>query len=506
MPETEKTQNQLLAEIESLRAQVAALQAKAPPEPAAPRPFRQMLESAPVGFALFDDGPRFLFINQTLADINGIAVENHLGRALSAVLPGLGPGIEPFMKRVRDSGESICDVEIVGQTAAAPDEPRHWLASYYPVRLDGGALGVGSFVLDMTERKRAEEALRRVEKTYRELVEYAPIGIFRTTPEGRYLMANSRLAEMYGFDSADDLKQSVDDIGAQFYMDQAERAAIRKAVERGEVKRMEVRRRRKDGSLMWVALSVRAVRDRDGKILHYEGFSNDITERKRAEELRDQIERTIRHDLRIPASNAIYLAKMIRNETSLTDELNQLLDYFEHAGQNMLDTLNSSLDLYKIETGQYQFESVACDCLALVREMIETLTKKVPFANLRLDMPPGGRHEPDARCPCRCEPKLLRMALQNLMVNALEASPSGGEVVVELSSDQDCRIAITNRGAVPADIRAKFFDKYVTRGKSRGTGIGTYSAMMMIKAQGGDIAMHTSDEDDETVVTVRMPS
>jgi len=633
MPETDKTRDQLLAEIESLRARVAALQARAPQEPPVACSFQQILESAPVGFALFDAGPRFLFINRTLAAINGIPAADHLGRTLGEVLPGLQPGIEPFMKLVRDSGEPVRDVEIIGETSAAPGETRHWLASYYPVSLNGGEPGVGTFVQDITERKRAEEALRRAEKTYRELVEYAPLGIFRTTTQGRYLMANSRLAEMYGYDSVDDLKHSVKDIGVQFYMDPAERAEVLRAVARGEVKRMEVRRRRKDGSPMWVALSVRAVRDHDGNILHYEGFSNDITERrqaeealreseqwrrlaldaakawpwvwdlrtnasvwpdelfdlfmiepgscepsheawldsilpedrprveaavraaadrggelqlewrvnspsaperwllsrgsprrdaegriasylgividiterKRAEELRDQIERTIRHDLRIPASNAIHLAKMIRNELPLTEELSDLLGYFEHAGQNMLDTLNSSLDLYKIETGQYRLTPVACDCLALVREMVDTLTKKVPFANLRLDVSMDGRHDPDSPRPCRCEPKLLRMALQNLLVNALEASPPGGEVVVELSSDRDCRVTIKNRGAIPADIRDRFFDKYATRGKSKGTGIGTYSAIMMINAQGGDIAVRTSDEDDETVVTVRMP-
>ena len=66
-------------------------------------------------------------------------------------------------------------------------------------------------------------------------------------------------------------------------------------------------------------------------------------------------------------------------------------------------------------------------------------------------------------------------------------------------------IAIGNKGVVPIEIRNRFFDKYSTRGKSNGTGIGTYSAKMMIKAQGGDISMHTSDEDNETVVTVTLP-
>jgi len=58
---------------------------------------------------------------------------------------------------------------------------------------------------------------------------------------------------------------------------------------------------------------------------------------------------------------------------------------------------------------------------------------------------------------------------------------------------------------VPKDIRGSFFDKYVTKGKGKGTGLGTYSAKMMIEAQGGSIEMQTSDEKNETVATVRMP-
>jgi len=76
---------------------------------------------------------------------------------------------------------------------------------------------------------------------------------------------------------------------------------------------------------------------------------------------------------------------------------------------------------------------------------------------------------------------------------------------VTLSSDTECRIEIRNRGVAPVEIRDRFFDKFVTKGKATGTGLGTYSAKLMIRAQGGEIAMRTSDVDDETVVTVRLP-
>ena len=100
---------------------------------------------------------------------------------------------------------------------------------------------------------------------------------------------------------------------------------------------------------------------------------------------------------------------------------------------------------------------------------------------------------------------LLRMVLVNLLQNALEASPAGGEVRVRVAFGQTCAIRISNAGAVPAEIRDSFFEKYVTVGKIKGTGLGTYSAKLMIEAQGGGIAMETSDERNETTVTVTLP-
>lgn len=96
------------------------------------------------------------------------------------------------------------------------------------------------------------------------------------------------------------------------------------------------------------------------------------------------------------------------------------------------------------------------------------------------------------------------MVLQNILQNALEATLSGGKVIVDVTQNVRCKIEIQNKGVVPVDIRDSFFEKYVTKGKKTGTGIGTYSAKKMIEAQGGSIEMRTSDEHDETVIAICM--
>ncbi|MEW5772468.1 MAG: PAS domain S-box protein [Thermodesulfobacteriota bacterium] len=138
--------------------------------------------------------------------------------------------------------------------------------------------------LDITGRRLVEDALRRSEERYRAIFENAPAGIFRTTREGRYLDANPELAAIYGYDSPQDLLDTVTDIGLQIYVDPADRAAFLARLEQeGQVSHFETPRRRKDGGEIWVSCSARVVRDSLGAFSHIEGFVTDVTPRRRAE-------------------------------------------------------------------------------------------------------------------------------------------------------------------------------------------------------------------------------
>ncbi|MBU1042730.1 MAG: PAS domain-containing sensor histidine kinase [Proteobacteria bacterium] len=271
---------------------------------------------------------------------------------------------------------------------------------------------------------------------------------------------------------------------------------------------MEFRLRTKAGGWIWVLDRGQVIQqDAAGKALRMVGTHMDITERKRAEELRQQIERTISHNLRSPASSAINIARILREDPDLpTETRGALLDLFEQSGRNMLDTLNSSLDIYKIETGQYQVAPEACEVVDLLRDILSTMHRQDEFVEVRSELLFEGRPaSPDARCVCLGVPGLLRMAFQNLLLNAFEATPPGETVRVELFKDAVCRVVIRNAGVVPLEIRERFFDKYVTLGKVKGTGLGTYSARAMVRAQGGSISMDTSDERNETVLAVTLP-
>jgi len=116
--------------------------------------------AAPVGLAFMDTSFRFVHVNDALATINGLPAEEHIGRTLREVLGDeLAAGIEPYHRRVLDTGESILDLPGEGHSAAAPEESRNWLISYYPVRdAANDVIGVGVVITDVTEREQARAA------------------------------------------------------------------------------------------------------------------------------------------------------------------------------------------------------------------------------------------------------------------------------------------------------------------------------------------------------------
>jgi PAS domain S-box-containing protein len=128
------------------------------------------------------------------------------------------------------------------------------------------------------------EELRRSDEKYRLIFEHAVEGIYQTTPEGRFLTANPAMAHLLGYASSEDLLAAVVSIDHQLYVQPEHRAEMRKLLETQDVVQgFETQLYRQDGSMIWVALNVRAVRDADGVLLHYEGTAEDITERRRTE-------------------------------------------------------------------------------------------------------------------------------------------------------------------------------------------------------------------------------
>ncbi|MDY6804783.1 MAG: adenylate/guanylate cyclase domain-containing protein [Cyanobacteriota bacterium] len=145
--------------------------------------------------------------------------------------------------------------------------------------------------LEIANRKQASliESLIEKEEQYRSIFENALEGIFQITPKGSYLSANTALAEIYGYNSPNELIQALANIGTQLYVDGDRYQELTSLMAKhGQVSKFESQVYRKDGSVIWISEDARCVCDANGAFLYYQGFVQDITERKEAEAERER--------------------------------------------------------------------------------------------------------------------------------------------------------------------------------------------------------------------------
>jgi sigma-B regulation protein RsbU (phosphoserine phosphatase) len=135
------------------------------------------------------------------------------------------------------------------------------------------------------ERQRMDQTLLEAEQKYHSVFDHLVEGIFQTTPEGRYLMANAALARIYGYASPEDLIQSLTDIGRRLYVQEGRREEFMRLMQENDtITGFESQVYRKDGTEIWISENCRAVRNEQGQLLYYEGTVEDITQRRQAEE------------------------------------------------------------------------------------------------------------------------------------------------------------------------------------------------------------------------------
>jgi len=135
------------------------------------------------------------------------------------------------------------------------------------------------------ERGRMDRALLQAEEKYHSVFDHLVEGIFQTTPDGRYLMANAALARIYGYASPEELIQSITDISRRLYVLEHRRDEFTRLMQEQDViTGFESQVYRKDGSKIWISENCRAIRDDKGRLLYYEGTVEDITQRRQAEE------------------------------------------------------------------------------------------------------------------------------------------------------------------------------------------------------------------------------
>ena len=227
----------------------------------------------------------------------------------------------------------------------------------------------------------------------------------------------------------------------------------------------------------------------------------DQTEKKRMEKLKEDFLRIMRHDLKNPL-NAIqgFTNILLMN---CTEEQKEILDLIFQESQKMVDMTDFHLRIFRMEEGIYALERNP----VLIADITEHALKDVALL----------REKKNIQITCHAcndissmkvagEKLLLENMFSNLLRNAVEASPKNETVTIQSEkTDGLIKIKIHNQNCIPEEIRLRFFEPYTTSGKTTGTGLGTYSAMLIANTHGGNIEF-TSSEEEGTTLTVILPA
>lgn len=232
--------------------------------------------------------------------------------------------------------------------------------------------------------------------------------------------------------------------------------------------------------------------------------------------LHEEVERIAQHDLKNPIACIIGFASILQDDEQLSQDNKDIVSYIEQSAYSALNMVNLSLDLYKMEQGSYLFHPVEVDVARLLQRIVKE--KSPEMASRKLDVQivadlgqRAGMLAPltgptPALPPILGDELLCYSMLSNILKNALEAASAHSVIQIELQVQGPLfSIHISNDGVVPAEIRARFFDKFSTAGKPGGTGLGTFSARLIARTQGGDMCMQTCDIRQRTTISIMLP-
>jgi CheY-like chemotaxis protein len=220
--------------------------------------------------------------------------------------------------------------------------------------------------------------------------------------------------------------------------------------------------------------------------------------------LRDEVDQITQHDLRGPLAGIASMTQLLLQDGLFSELERSYLTSIAASAHQALDMISLTSELYKIEAGQYELKAEPFDVTGMMRELAD-LTRSETRSH-RITVSVSVPDETNPEILVLGDKVLTRSVFHNLLRNASEAAPPDTRIEISIKDGPMVEIRIKNRGAAPPAVRERFFDKYVTAGKRKGTGIGTYSAKRLTDAQGGAIAVQVDDQEDTTEITVCLPS
>ena len=485
-----------------------ALQKEVGEREAAERLLRQVIDADPSLVFVKDRDGRFVLVNKAVADIYGTTVEAQLGKTDADFNPNKEE-VEHFLRDDRAVMDSRRPKVVAEESVTNPATgATRWFQTVKVPLLspDGESRRVLGVATEITERKRAEEALRRSEASYRGLVEHAAYGIYRATADGKFLMVNPALFAMLGYASAEELLKI--DIARDVYVDPAARARILQRCEQFGSAIEEVVWRRRDGSVVTVRLNGRPVRAPDGALECFEFIVDDVTDQRALEERLRQTQK-MEAVGRLAGGIAHDFNNLLTAILGSVDFLRRALgpDHPEHAEtEEIQKAAVRAADLTRQLLAFSRQQVLAPKVLeldALVTNL-EKMLRRLIGEDVELRFAPKA-----PRAAVRADPGQLEQVIVNLVVNARDAMPRGGKLTIDTATvDLDTgyawehgtvepgryvMLAVTDTGVgIDRAVQARLFEPFFTTKEfGKGTGLGLATAYGIVKQSGGYIWVYS---------------
>jgi PAS domain S-box-containing protein len=333
--------------------------------------FDAFFADSPAGLCILDEQLRFVKVNKMLAQMNSLNPIDHIGKTMPEILPDIAPALEPLCQQILNTKTPILNIETSAENPRKPGVTRHIVASYFPL-LDeeDRAIGIGSVVIEISDRKLAEEALRESEEQYRRIVETAAEGIWSIDASNNTIFVNQKMSDMLGYQIEEIIGKSL-----FTFMDTEGISIARSNLKRqrmGIGDQYDFKFRRRDGSELWAIVSASTLFDKQGSYAGCFLMIADITDRKQTEAALQQSEAKFRSLYELTSLPVFMLDENgIRDANTATIELFGCTDtqqlYGKHPGElsppmqpNREDSWNLANKMIAIafERGNHRFDWV----------------------------------------------------------------------------------------------------------------------------------------------------
>ena len=361
-------------------------------------------------------------------------------------------------------------------------------------------------LLDITERKRAEEALQASDRRFRDFVENVLLGVYRTTEQGRVLLANPAMARILGFPSLDALLNA--DLEEWAVRHAYPRPGLKEKLAReGGLTGYESKFTRDDGTVVHLRETARVVRDRSGAVQYYEGIIEDMTEHRRLEEQLRQSQKMevvgtlaggVAHDfnnlLQAMLSHVQLLQQQVTDSARVA-EMGRELEHHIDRGASLTRQLLVFSRRGTTKPERLDLNEAIRDATNLLRRLVR--------ANIALSTDLGNE-----RLLVEVDRGQLQQVLMNLTLNASDAMPGGGTLIIRTGSlgHHEVSLSVEDTGhGIPEENRKRIFEPFfTTKEPGRGTGLGLSVVQGIVVSHGGRIEV-TSEVGRGSIFRVFLP-